>query len=108
MCSQMQARWLKKCVESLPKIFGLDDERRRMLNSSGWELNFGTQLVHNNLRMRSVNATENGLRHSKQTKRDEYEQGRKISKPPPTALPLSESGACITGMNTYSYSETVW
>jgi hypothetical protein len=83
MCSQMQARWQKKCVESLPKIFGLDDERRRMLNSSGWELNFGTQLVHNNLRMRSVNATENGLRNSKQTKRDEYEQGRKISKPPP-------------------------
>src|SRR5256885_11460958 len=44
--------------------------------------NFGAQLVHNNLQMRSMGATESALNHSKQKKRGEYEQGRKISKPP--------------------------
>ena len=32
--------------------------------------------------MRSMGATESALNHSKQKKRGEYEQGRKISKPP--------------------------
>jgi len=39
--------------------------------------NFGAQLVHNNLQMRSMGATESALNHSKQKKRGEYEQGRK-------------------------------
>lgn len=39
--------------------------------------NFGAQLVHNNLQMRSFYATESTLNHSKQMKHGEYEQGRK-------------------------------
>ena len=45
-----KARWRKKCVESFPKIFGPTDGTRGMLNSGGWELNYGAQLVHNTLR----------------------------------------------------------
>jgi hypothetical protein len=47
-----KARWRKKCVESFPKIFGPTDGTRGMLNSGGWELNFGAQLVHNTLQIR--------------------------------------------------------
>ncbi len=41
----------KKCVESFPKIFGPTDGTRGMLDSGGWELNFGAQLVHNSLQL---------------------------------------------------------
>jgi hypothetical protein len=54
-----------------------------MFNSGGQGPNFGAQLVHNNLQMRSFYATKDTLNHSKQMKRGVYEQGRKISKPPP-------------------------
>jgi hypothetical protein len=53
--------------------------------------NFGAQLVHNSLQMRSMGATESALNHSKQKKRGEYEQGRKISKPPP--VPRQDAGS---------------
>ena len=49
----------------------------RSVELRGWGQSFGAQLVHNNLRMRSFDATESTLSHSKQMKRGEYEQGRK-------------------------------
>jgi|SRR5580700_4281138 hypothetical protein len=103
-----QARWPKSCIASLAEIFASADGNPGIFNSERRGPNFGAQLVHNNLQMRSFYATESTLNHSKQMKRGVREQGRKISKPPLTALPLSERAARITGMNPYSYSETVW
>ena len=103
-----QARWPQSCIASLAEIFASADGNPGIFNSERRGPNFGAQLVHNNLQMRSFYATESTLNHSKQMKRGVREQGRKISKPPLTALPLSERAARITGMNPYSYSETVW
>jgi hypothetical protein len=77
-----QARWPKGCIASLAKIFGPADGMPGMFNSEGRGPNFGAQLVHNNLQMSPFYATESTLNHSKQMKHGEYEQGRKISKPP--------------------------
>jgi hypothetical protein len=61
---------------SLAKIFGPADGMKGMLNSGGRGPNFDAQLVHCNLQMRSFDATESTLNHSKQLKDGEYEQGR--------------------------------
>jgi hypothetical protein len=78
-----QARWPKGCIASLAEILGSADGNPGVFDSERRGPNFGAQLVHNNLQMRSFYATESTLNHSKQMKRGVREQGRKISKPPP-------------------------
>ena len=61
----------------VPKIFWPADGMLGVLSLGDGGKVLGAQLVHNNLRMRSFDATESTLSHSKQMKRGEYEQGRK-------------------------------
>ena len=73
-----QARWPKGCIASLAEIFASADGNPGIFNSERRGPNFGAQLVHNNLQMGCFCANERSLSDSKQMKRCEYEQGRKI------------------------------
>jgi hypothetical protein len=103
-----QARWPKSCIASLAEIFASADGNPGIFNSERRGPNFGAQLVHNNLQMRSFYATESTLNHSKQMKRGVREQGRKISKPPHSAALPPLRGVLSTAYHTTLVYLVLW
>jgi hypothetical protein len=70
--------WLRRVVREDIRAYRWDF---RNVPIGGKAPDFGAHLVHSRLQMRLSGATESAVNHSRQMKRGEYEQGRKISKP---------------------------